>query len=52
MIVSNSTPLINFAAIGRLDILESLFIEIVIPPAVVQEVLGHTNQYPRMAAIQ
>ena len=25
MIVSNSMPLINFAAIGRLDILEALF---------------------------
>ena len=25
MIVSNSTPLINFAAINRLDILEQLF---------------------------
>ena len=34
MIVSNSTPLINFASIGRLDIMETLFAELTIPPAV------------------
>jgi len=39
MIVSNSTPLINFAAIQRLDILEQLFATIYIPAAVKQEVL-------------
>lgn len=31
MIISNSTPLINFAAIRRLDILEQLFGKIHIP---------------------
>ncbi len=31
MIVSNSTPLINFAAIGRLDIMEALFTKLTCP---------------------
>jgi len=37
MIVANSTPLINFAAIGRMDILETLFSTVTIPPAVEYE---------------
>ena len=43
MIVANSTPLINFAAIGRLDILEALFATVTIPPAVEHELFerGH-----------
>ncbi|KOR38453.1 MULTISPECIES: DUF3368 domain-containing protein [Planktothricoides] len=36
-IICNATPLINFASIGRLDILKSLFTEIVIPKAVYSE---------------
>lgn len=34
LIISNTTPLINFAEIGRLDILQRLFGSLVIPPAV------------------
>lgn len=52
MIVSNSTPLINFAAIGRLDILESLFTELTIPPAVEHELLERGAQYPHMTVIR
>lgn len=52
MIVSNSTPLINFAAIDRLDILETLFTELTIPPAVEYEVLEGGQQYPSMTAIR
>lgn len=52
MIVSNSTPLINFAAIGRLDILETLFTTITIPPAVEQELLERGRQYPSMTKIR
>jgi uncharacterized protein len=37
--VSNSSPLIFYARIGRLDILEALFDEILVPPAVWQEVV-------------
>lgn len=52
MIVSNSTPLINFAAIGRLDILEALFTTLVIPPAVEHELLERGHQYPSATEIQ
>ena len=52
MIVSNSTPLINFAAINRLDILEQLFGTVVIPPAVTYEVLEGSHRYPSMSAIR
>jgi predicted nucleic acid-binding protein len=52
MIVSNSTPLINFAAINRLDILESLFGTVVIPPAVEYEVLECGHRYPSVTAIR
>jgi predicted nucleic acid-binding protein len=52
MIVSNSTPLINFAAIDRLDILEALFTEVAIPPAVEYEVLEGGHRYPSMTAIR
>lgn len=39
MIVSDSSPLLNLAAIGRLDLLRALFGHIVIPPAVYAEVV-------------
>jgi predicted nucleic acid-binding protein len=37
MVVCNATPLINFAAINRLDILQATFSKIVIPQAVRNE---------------
>ncbi len=52
MIVSNSTPLINFAAIDRLDILESLFTTLTIPPAVQHELLERGAEYPHMTIIR
>lgn len=39
MIVSNTSPIINLACIGRLDLLPALFGEIVIPDAVFHEVV-------------
>ena len=36
-VICNATPLINFASINCLDILKSLFTEIVIPHAVYSE---------------
>jgi predicted nucleic acid-binding protein len=48
MIIANSTPLINFAAIRRLDILEQLFGKIVIPKAVEDELL-EKGKYHRSA---
>lgn len=52
MIVANSTPLINFAAIGRMDILETLFSTVTIPPAVEYELSERGRQYPSRAALQ
>lgn len=52
MIVSNSTPLINFAAIRRLDILEHLFAAITIPHAVEQELLEKGQAYPSARELQ
>jgi predicted nucleic acid-binding protein len=37
--VSNTSPLLNLAIIGRLSLLHQQFGEIWIPPAVVQELL-------------
>lgn len=36
-VICNATPLINFAAIERLDIMKTLFKEVIIPEAVYQE---------------
>ena len=52
MIISNSTPLINFAAIRRLDILEQLFGKIHIPKAVEQELLEKGREYPSAAELK
>lgn len=46
MIISNSTPLINFSAIHRLDILESLFNTIYIPKAVERELFPKGIPFP------
>lgn len=39
-VVCNATPLINFAAINRLDVLQAVFGQIVIPQAVYNETTG------------
>ena len=46
-VVVNSTPLVAFWAIGRLDILHSIFGEIVIPPAVREEFLSTEKETRR-----
>ncbi len=46
MIIADSTPLINFAAIHRLDVLEQLFGMLVIPKAVETELLEKGERYP------
>jgi len=50
LIVSNTTPIINFAEIGRLDVLEGLFGKLVVPPAVVDELLAKRELFPKAAA--
>ena len=39
-VVANNTPLVAFWSISRLDILHSLYQEILIPPAIEQEFLA------------
>jgi len=39
-IVCNATPLINFAVINRLDVLQAIFGQILIPQAVYDETTG------------
>ncbi|NES86359.1 MAG: hypothetical protein F6K10_36115 [Moorea sp. SIO2B7] len=36
-VICNATPLINFAAINRLDILRAIFQQVIIPEAVYKE---------------
>ncbi|GEM_PF-2648923 len=48
MIISNSTPLINFSAIRRLDILHRLF-GIHITPVVENELFIKGKHYPNRA---
>jgi len=40
VVVMNTTPLIGLSLIGQLDILRQLFAEVLIPPAVQEEVLA------------
>jgi len=46
-VVVNSTPLVAFWSIGRLDILRDLFGEILIPPAVREEFLSSEKEARR-----
>lgn len=47
LIISNTTPVINLAQIGRLDVLEGLFGRVVVPPAVVTELLAKRELFPK-----
>ena len=47
LIISNTTPLINFAEVGRMDVLEGLFETITIPPAVVKELDDKEALFPK-----
>jgi len=51
LIISNTTPLINFAEIGRMDLLESLFGHLTIPPAVVAELADKAVLFPLAAKV-
>lgn len=50
-VVSNSTPLIHLSAMGRLDLLEVLFREILIPEEVYEEVVLHGGDRPGRAEV-
>lgn len=47
LIISNTTPIINFAEIDRLDVLQGLFGNVVIPPAVVEELRAKRDLFPK-----
>ncbi|WP_395741957.1 DUF3368 domain-containing protein [Prosthecobacter sp.] len=51
LIISNTTPLINFAEIGRMDVLEALFGTITIPPAVADELTAKADLFPAAALV-
>ena len=40
IVVSNTSPISNLAAIGQLDLLQQLYGTIIIPPAVYQELIN------------
>jgi predicted nucleic acid-binding protein len=45
-IVSNPSPLINLARIGKLDLFHKLYGELIVPEAVWQEVVVEGAGYP------
>lgn len=49
LIISNTTPIINFAEIGRLDLLDELFGNVIVPQAVVDELLAKRRLFPLAA---
>lgn len=51
MIISNTTPLINFSCISRLDVLTKLFSEIYIPAAVREELETKVQKFPAISPI-
>lgn len=51
LIISNTTPLINFAEIGRMDLLHALYGTLVIPPAVVDELGAKKYIFPAAAQV-
>lgn len=51
LIITNTTPLINFAEIGRMDLLEALFGSLLIPPAVRRELEEKSALFPAAAKV-
>jgi uncharacterized protein len=47
LIVSNTTPIINLSEIGRLDIMQEMFGKVVVPPAVISELLAKQKLFPK-----
>jgi predicted nucleic acid-binding protein len=51
LVIANTTPLINFAQIERLELLRELFGEIVVPPGVREELQAKQDLFPKAAAV-
>ena len=52
IIVSDTSPISNLAAIGRLDLLQQLYGTVVIPLAVYQEIINSGSTDPATLAVQ
>lgn len=52
IVISNSSPLINFGALGRLDILQTLYESLFVPEAVYHEVVMAGQHQPGAAEIK
>ena len=50
-VISNSSPLINFATLERLDILQTLYGKVFIPEAVYHEVVVAGQNHPGAAVV-
>lgn len=49
LVIANTTPLINFAEIDRLELLRDLFGELTVPPCVVEELQAKKALFPKGA---
>lgn len=52
IVVSNTSPLSNLAAIGKLELLQQLYGKVFIPTAVYQEIIDSGETDPATLAIQ
>ncbi len=52
MIISDTSPLIAFSAIRRIDLLQKLFVSVLIPPAVFRELVSQGKNWREAAEIQ
>ena len=50
IVIANTTPLINFAEVDRLELLRDLFGEVVAPKAVVDELQAKRGLFPKAAS--
>ena len=52
IIVSNSSPIIALALINRIELLQRVYQQVLIPPAVYEEVAGASNDVPGATTIR
>ncbi len=52
IVISNTSPISNLAAIGHLELLQQLYSNIIIPPAVYQELINSSDTAPATLAVQ
>jgi predicted nucleic acid-binding protein len=52
IVISNTSPISNLAAIGHLELLQQLYSNIIIPPAVYQELIDSGDTDPATLAVQ